>query len=891
MFQTLLGRLGDAPSYEKAAILERLGLCLHLAGRPDLAATHLRQAMGMTDKLDPGDGVKALRGILHSELGDVLRAAGELGDAKRAYEAALGIAEELNDARARSVDLMHLGGLALVRGDLEEARTRYQAALELLRQLHEPALEALARHQLGRVLHEMRRWNEAEAHYREAARIREERGNLAGAAQDWAQLAALRLEAGDGEAAEAWYRKAIAAGRQIEGPVQLARLLGKLAALLLRQPDRLDEARALVEEALGGGQAGDPPSPEVWRHYGILADVVEREAARAADDQRRVELEAQARAYRELHRHAPRIAAALARLDDASSYARAVILERLGQCFRIGRRPDRAIACLRDALGVTEKLGPGDEVRSLRGMLDLGLGEVLRAAGDYGEARRAYEAALRSAEASGDLRGQATALGHLGALAWTEGDLEQARTRYEVALVLWQRLHEPALEADAWRQLGSILQELRRWSEADRCHRDAVRAGEEPAGLAVAGGRADHPGAFEVALHEDLITDHVLEPDLLLDGPREQRIVRWTGAADTLADRARPMLVPGARTFLDQAGAVRFALPISEPALIRHPGCMVMRRTRREVAVTGDAGVLWRLIRRLDGACTVAEIRSGFPTAERGTAARLLGALTATGVIDVSGRPVGRFLHAATKKGVLPGGGLEKDEVMRLALDGAYRAYPDAPRLGVSRRVPDRLRDFHALTRQRRSCREYLGLAVSREDFDALLCTACGVTGAISRAGHEVKLRAYPSSGALYAVEIYPLVLAVEGLEPAVYHYRAVEEVLEVVKPGIDRARIVSAMLPVERGMVAGAAAMICLSGVFSRHERKYGEGGYRMMVAEAGHISQNLILAATALGLSARPFGGVFDALLNRELGLEEAEEQFLLAVLVGRPQGRDGP
>jgi len=154
-------------------------------------------------------------------------------------------------------------------------------------------------------------------------------------------------------------------------------------------------------------------------------------------------------------------------------------------------------------------------------------------------------------------------------------------------------------------------------------------------------------------------------------------------------------------------------------------------------------------------------------------------------------------------------------------------------------------------------------------------------------AGREVKLRAYPSSGALYAVEVYPVVLRVEGLEPAVYHYRAVEHALEVVRPEIDQARVVAAVLPVEREMVAGAAALFCLSGVFPRHERKYGEGGYRMLVAEAGHISQNLILAATALGLAARPFGGVFDDLLNRELGLSGAEEQFLLAVLVGHAGG----
>jgi nitroreductase len=55
------------------------------------------------------------------------------------------------------------------------------------------------------------------------------------------------------------------------------------------------------------------------------------------------------------------------------------------------------------------------------------------------------------------------------------------------------------------------------------------------------------------------------------------------------------------------------------------------------------------------------------------------------------------------------------------------------------------------------------------------------------------------------------------------------------------------------------------------------------MLVAETGHISQNLILAATALGLSARPFGGVFDDLLNHELGLDTEQEQVLLSVLVG--------
>jgi SagB-type dehydrogenase family enzyme len=408
------------------------------------------------------------------------------------------------------------------------------------------------------------------------------------------------------------------------------------------------------------------------------------------------------------------------------------------------------------------------------------------------------------------------------------------------------------------------------------------------------GGSTEPSAAFELTLDDDLSTEYVFEPDLLIDGRQERKVTPWTGEARPLAERTRPMLRPRVRTYMDENGAIRFSLPAEEPTLDRHPGFTVMRRTRREVAVSGSSAVLWRLVRVMDGALTTAGILSDFPAGERALAARMLAALAATGVVDVSGRPIGRFLHAATKKGVLPGGGLEGDEVMQLATDGNYRSYPQAPRIPVSRAFPDRIGDFHALTRARRSRRDYLGLPVSREDFDALLHIACGVTGTMSWAGRESMLRAYPSSGGLDAVEIYPVVFRVEGLEQGVYHYRAVENVLEMVRPDIDLDRIVTASLLVERDMVAGAATMICLTGNFPRHERKYGEGGYRMLIAEAGHISQNLVLAATALGLSARPFGGVFDELMNRDLGLEGEDEQFLLSVLVGhsggREQGNDG-
>lgn len=569
--------------------------------------------------------------------------------------------------------------------------------------------------------------------------------------------------------------------------------------------------RALVEHGLTIAQQANPVASENWQRYGVLADLSEREAAGEADSPRKAALQAQARDYRAVERQAPRIVAALARLEPGAGDARALVLERLGRCFDLGGRPDLALQHFQQALALAEG-EPGEEMQGLRGSLHLQTSEVLRRLGRLDEADRAYQQGLAF-------------FGH-------------------------QQEPEP---------------------------RPRGHAGSVPTAPVA------EDAAFALTLFEDETTEYVFEPDLLLDGTPARRSVAHAAGSRPLAESSIPFLRPGTRTVIDEQGAVRFCLPPEGPVLERRHGYVAMRRTQREVAVSGSSPLLWCILRALDGTRPTAAVLSGIATDERAVAARLLAALTATGVVDDSGRAIARYLHTATKKGMLVGGQLESEAVLRLATDGRYREHPGAPRIALGEAIPDGLQSFYALTRARRSRRDFDGRPLARTDFDALLRTACGVTGSLPWAGREVKLRAYPSSGALYAVEIYPIVLRVEGLQPAICHYRAVENLLEVVRAPIEPDRIVAAALPVEREMMAAISVMVCLVGNLPRHERKYGQGGYRMMVAEAGHISQNLVLTATALGLSARPFGGVFDDLLNQDIGLEEEREQFLLSVLVG--------
>jgi SagB-type dehydrogenase family enzyme len=811
LFETMLARLGAAPSPGRAALLGRLGRCLHLRGHHDAAVARLREALRVASSCAPGVQARAVRRPLYSELGIALQAAGQGAEARKAHEAALALAREQHDLRAQAADLSHLGALELAEGHAERARGRGEEVLRLARQLADPALEAMATHRLGDLLAGAGQPDEAARHYADAARLCDTARDFAGVARAWSRLAALERQAGRLDAAEACCGQAIGAARRLADPRLLGGLLDDLARQLSQLPGRLPDARALVEHGLTIAQDANALSPEAWSRYGLLAELSEREAASEADGPRKAALQAQARDYREVERQAPRIVAALGRLEAGASDGRALVLERLGRCFDLGGRPDLALEHFRQALALAEA-APGEEMDRLSGALHLQVSDALRRLGRCEEADRASQQERTDARQRQEPQAPPTGL---------EG-------RVPIAPV------------------------------AD----DA---------------------AFAVTLFEDTTTEYVFEPDLLLDGPPTHRSIVHPADDRPLADGSIPVFRPGTRTVVDDEGAARFCLPPEEPVLERRLGYVAMRRTQREVAVSGSSPLLWRVLRALDGTRPSAAVLGGFAADERPVAARLLAALAATGVVDASGRTIARYIHAATKKGVLPGGQLESEAVLRLATDGGYREHAGVPRITLGEAIPERLQSFHALTRARRSRRDFDGRPLARQEFDALLLTACGVTGALPWAGREVKLRAYPSSGALYAVEIYPIAFRVEGLQPAIYHYRAAENALEVVRAPIEPERVVAAALPVEREMMASVAAMVCLVGHLPRHERKYGQGGYRMMVAEAGHISQNLVLAATALGLSARPFGGVFDDLLNADLGLDEEREQFLLSVLVG--------
>lgn len=317
----ILASLGEKPSYQRCLTLDLLGRSLQSQGQASQAAKLHRQGLAVAQQLEASEEVKLQMAAMQTGLANALMDMGDYGEARLAYQASLAIKKELGDIRGAAVTNVQFGTLALTQGNLAEAEKRYRVALTIFQQLGEPETEAGIWHNLGVVYEEAEQWDAAEHHYREAARIYESQGNLAGAAGTWGQLAMLNDYTGKLVEAEAWYRKAIEGGKAAGDKLGVSSRHNNLADLLQNQPNRLQEARQLAEEALAIRQTLDPDAAEIWTTYNILAKIADKQQDTIqAKEYRRLMREAKAAfagTNYELQKHEELIALVVAAVDNA----------------------------------------------------------------------------------------------------------------------------------------------------------------------------------------------------------------------------------------------------------------------------------------------------------------------------------------------------------------------------------------------------------------------------------------------------------------------------------------------------------------------------------------------------------------------------------------------
>ena len=168
--------------------------------------------------------------------------------------------------------------------------------------------------------------------------------------------------------------------------------------------------------------------------------------------------------------------------------------------------------------------------------------------------------------------------------------------------------------------------------------------------------------------------------------------------------------------------------------------------------------------------------------------------------------------------------------------------------------------DGMALMRRRRSFRGFSDRPIALGELGDCLFAGLGITGFVRGSFDEgyLPLSMTPSGGGRNPYEAYVYVRRAGGLAPGTYHNSAADHSLCPVSRD---------HLPAPGAVLGGqpwfdnAAALVLLVAEFRRTMWKYPHPtGYRVVVLEAGHIAQNIILAATAHGLTATPTCAVSD-------------------------------
>jgi len=222
---------------------------------------------------------------------------------------------------------------------------------------------------------------------------------------------------------------------------------------------------------------------------------------------------------------------------------------------------------------------------------------------------------------------------------------------------------------------------------------------------------------------------------------------------------------------------------------------------------------------------------------------------------------------------------MPKHRLVWEAKPSLYKEYPQAARIDLPSFEPSAVMSLDETLRRRKSIRDFRDKPLSKGQLSYLLWASTG----IQRQQDGYAFRTAPSAGALYPIESYVIANNVKDLQAGLYHYSIQAHQLEALASQDFRHEIAQAALG--QTMRTAAPAVFIWSAVFERCKWKYGQRAYRYIYLDAGHIAENLALAAVSLSLGTCEIGALFDDQVNAILGVDGVEESVICMAVVGVP------
>ena len=192
-------------------------------------------------------------------------------------------------------------------------------------------------------------------------------------------------------------------------------------------------------------------------------------------------------------------------------------------------------------------------------------------------------------------------------------------------------------------------------------------------------------------------------------------------------------------------------------------------------------------------------------------------------------------------------------------------------------------KDLFEIINQRRSSRKYTAEAIDLEYLSFLLWCTQGVKKIFDRGGNKVSFRTVPSAGARHTFETYLAVLHVEGLDKGIYRYCALEHKLELLHSVDDLAKkTVNACIGQE--FVGNSSVVFFWTAIPYRCEWRYAFMAAKLILLDAGHVCQNLYLAAESLSLGVCGIAAYDQEKSNELLQVDGEDEMVVYIASVGK-------
>lgn len=188
---------------------------------------------------------------------------------------------------------------------------------------------------------------------------------------------------------------------------------------------------------------------------------------------------------------------------------------------------------------------------------------------------------------------------------------------------------------------------------------------------------------------------------------------------------------------------------------------------------------------------------------------------------------------------------------------------------------------------QRRSLRKYSNEYLTQGDLSFLLWATQWVRDFRSNEKVEVAFRNVPSAGSRHPFETYLLINRVKGFKPGIYYYHPIKHGLILFKEGDEWAETVCRGA-FDQEMVASSAVTFIWAAIPIRTVWRYSQRGYRYLYLDAGHVGQNLHLAAEAINAGACMIGAYYDEGMDEILELDGKDAFVIYMASVGKKESR---